>query len=373
MNVQTVRGRQVTVNGRDYRFPGTPTVAVCIDGSEPGYIEAAIAAGLAPNLDRLMRDRRQPARAIGDPQLHQSQQHLHHHRPPAFGARYQRQLLLRPRRRPGSHDERCALPARAHHHGGVPRCRRAASPWSPPRTSCAPCSATGSTCARGRAIAFSSEKADRATLAENGITDVLDFVGMTAARCLFRRPVGVRLRRWRKAAAQLQAGPDVSLHHRLRAAQGRPGLAHGQRLLRHDRPLRRRARQSRRGAGAHRRPRHERQAPRRWLAGRDLPAGLVRPAPRHRRRARHPADHRSLRAASWRARLVRHRLPAGSRRPRRAAGRPASAAGNRSWRSIANPPAASSSCRRTVPATSSSSPTATRCSAPALRGTTSPA
>src|SRR5882762_5689413 len=45
----------VTVNGRDYRFPQTPTVAVCIDGSEPGYIEAAIAAGLAPNLDRLMR------------------------------------------------------------------------------------------------------------------------------------------------------------------------------------------------------------------------------------------------------------------------------------------------------------------------------
>src|SRR6478609_7838423 len=47
--------QSVSVNGRDYRFPATPTVAVCIDGSEPGYIEAAIAAGLAPNLDRLMR------------------------------------------------------------------------------------------------------------------------------------------------------------------------------------------------------------------------------------------------------------------------------------------------------------------------------
>ena len=29
----------VTVNGRDYRFPPLPTVVVCIDGSEPGYIE----------------------------------------------------------------------------------------------------------------------------------------------------------------------------------------------------------------------------------------------------------------------------------------------------------------------------------------------
>ena len=45
----------VSVNGRSYRRPQTPTVVVCIDGSEPGYIEAAIAAGLAPNLERLLR------------------------------------------------------------------------------------------------------------------------------------------------------------------------------------------------------------------------------------------------------------------------------------------------------------------------------
>ncbi len=45
----------MTANGRSYRFPATPTIAVCIDGSEPGYIEAAIGRGLAPNLDRLMR------------------------------------------------------------------------------------------------------------------------------------------------------------------------------------------------------------------------------------------------------------------------------------------------------------------------------
>ena len=29
---------------------------VCIDGSEPGYIERAIEAGVAPNFARLMRD-----------------------------------------------------------------------------------------------------------------------------------------------------------------------------------------------------------------------------------------------------------------------------------------------------------------------------
>src|SRR6478752_3038678 len=53
MNIQ--RTPTVSVNGRDYKFPKTPTVCVCIDGSEPGYIERAIDAGLAPNFSRLMQ------------------------------------------------------------------------------------------------------------------------------------------------------------------------------------------------------------------------------------------------------------------------------------------------------------------------------
>ena len=53
MNIQ--RTPTVSVNGRDYRFPKTPTVVVCIDGSEPGYIERAIEQGLAPNFERLMQ------------------------------------------------------------------------------------------------------------------------------------------------------------------------------------------------------------------------------------------------------------------------------------------------------------------------------
>ena len=48
--------RNVTINGRSYRFPQTPTVVVCIDGSEPGYIERAIDVGLAPNFARLMTE-----------------------------------------------------------------------------------------------------------------------------------------------------------------------------------------------------------------------------------------------------------------------------------------------------------------------------
>ena len=46
MNVQ--RTPTVSVNDREYKFPKAPTVVVCIDGSEPGYIERAVEAGRAP-------------------------------------------------------------------------------------------------------------------------------------------------------------------------------------------------------------------------------------------------------------------------------------------------------------------------------------
>jgi phosphonoacetate hydrolase len=46
----------VTVNGRTYRSPKGPVVVVCVDGSEPGYIERAAEAGLAPFLGRLLKE-----------------------------------------------------------------------------------------------------------------------------------------------------------------------------------------------------------------------------------------------------------------------------------------------------------------------------
>ena len=41
-------GRTLNVNGRDYQWPARPLVVVCIDGSEPDYIEQAIASGHMP-------------------------------------------------------------------------------------------------------------------------------------------------------------------------------------------------------------------------------------------------------------------------------------------------------------------------------------
>ena len=42
--------KTVSVNGRDYRWPNSPLVVICCDGSEPDYMEIAMGKGLMPNL-----------------------------------------------------------------------------------------------------------------------------------------------------------------------------------------------------------------------------------------------------------------------------------------------------------------------------------
>src|SRR5471032_148177 len=46
---------EIAVNGRSYRLPRRPTVVVCIDGSEPGYIERAVEAGRAPWFAKVLK------------------------------------------------------------------------------------------------------------------------------------------------------------------------------------------------------------------------------------------------------------------------------------------------------------------------------
>ncbi|MGF6775491.1 phosphonoacetate hydrolase [Paraburkholderia sp. GAS334] len=47
--------RNFEANGRQYAFPSTPTVVVCVDGCEYDYLEAAVAAGVAPFLGKMLR------------------------------------------------------------------------------------------------------------------------------------------------------------------------------------------------------------------------------------------------------------------------------------------------------------------------------
>jgi phosphonoacetate hydrolase len=46
--------RSITVNGRDYRWPVAPLVVICCDGSEPAYMEIAMERGLMPNLKAMI-------------------------------------------------------------------------------------------------------------------------------------------------------------------------------------------------------------------------------------------------------------------------------------------------------------------------------
>ena len=48
-------GGEIAVNGRRYRLPKQPVVVVCVDGSEPGYIERAVEAGRAPWFAKVLK------------------------------------------------------------------------------------------------------------------------------------------------------------------------------------------------------------------------------------------------------------------------------------------------------------------------------
>jgi phosphonoacetate hydrolase len=59
-SINTPKGQggvgEITVNDRRYKLPRQPTVVVCIDGSEPGYIEEAVKAGRAPWFAKVLKD-----------------------------------------------------------------------------------------------------------------------------------------------------------------------------------------------------------------------------------------------------------------------------------------------------------------------------
>ena len=50
-------GKSISVNQRTYRWPQRPVVVVCIDGSEPDYIEQAVKAGVMPWMQQLLESR----------------------------------------------------------------------------------------------------------------------------------------------------------------------------------------------------------------------------------------------------------------------------------------------------------------------------
>jgi len=167
--------KTVSVNGRDYAWPKRPLVVICCDGSEPEYVERAMREGLMPNLKRAIA-KGENLRALSAM--------------PSFTNPNNMSIATG------------ALP-RVHGIGGNylidpatgletmmndPKWLTAGTIFAAFHNAGAKvCVVTAKDKLRlllghglkfdGKAICFSSEKADKATLQDNGIADVLSFVG----------------------------------------------------------------------------------------------------------------------------------------------------------------------------------------------------
>ena len=167
----------VTANGRTYRLPNAPTVVICIDGSEPGYIEAAIEKGLCPNLDRIMKTGSNTTALSVIPSFtNPNNLSIITGRPPAvhgiagnfFYDREAKQEVM-------MNDARFLRAPTI-----LAEFQKAGSKVAmvTAKDKLRTLLGKGLDFTTGTAIAFSSEKADKATMAENGVENVLGFVGM---------------------------------------------------------------------------------------------------------------------------------------------------------------------------------------------------
>lgn len=170
-------GGEIAVNGRRYRLPVRPTVVVCIDGSEPGYIEAAVAAGRAPWFARVLRDGTNLLADCVVPSFtNPNNLSIVTGRPPAVHG-ISGNYFLDPEtgREVMMNDPRflrveTLFPALQRAGCGIAVITA--------KDKLRGLLGKGLALAPGKAASFSSEKADRATIAENGIDRVLELVGL---------------------------------------------------------------------------------------------------------------------------------------------------------------------------------------------------
>lgn len=167
---------EVTCNGRSYQFPKRPTVVICLDGSEPGYIEAAIEAGLAPTFARFMHDGLHThAESVIPSFTNPNNLSIITGRPPAvhgiagnffYDAASGTEVMMNDPK-----FMRAPTILAAFHDAGAKVAMVTAKDKLRLLLS------NGLDYASGRAIAFSAERADQATRAANGIDGVLEMVG----------------------------------------------------------------------------------------------------------------------------------------------------------------------------------------------------
>jgi phosphonoacetate hydrolase len=168
----------VSINGRDYRWPERPVVVVCIDGSEPDYIEQAVAAGVMPWMKKVIEQQGSDLRAhcVVPSFTNPNNISIVTGVPPVvhgicgnfyYDRDNDREVMM-------NEPELLRTPTifKAFQDAGAKiaivtakdKLRRLLG--------------NELTLGEGGAICFSSEKSDQVTLADNGIDNVLDMVGM---------------------------------------------------------------------------------------------------------------------------------------------------------------------------------------------------
>jgi phosphonoacetate hydrolase len=167
--------KNVSVNGRDYAWPKRPLVVICCDGSEPAYMEEALAKGLMPYLAKIIEkgeDRR--GLSVIPSFTNPNNLSIVTGRPPEVHGISGNYLID-----PDTGEEVMM---------NDPKWLRAPTIFAAFQKAGAKiCVVTAKDKLRlllskglaydGTAIAFSSEKADKATMADNGIEHVLEFTG----------------------------------------------------------------------------------------------------------------------------------------------------------------------------------------------------
>ena len=170
--------QSVTVNGRSYRWPAAPVVAVCVDGSQPEYIEEAIRVGVMPWAERVVGGQGSDLRVdcVIPSFTNPNNLSIVTGRPPSvhgicgnfyYDRESDREVMM-------NEPELLRSPTlfKAFQDGGAriaivtakDKLRRLLG--------------KDLRYGEGGAICFSSEKADQATVVENGIKGVVDMVGM---------------------------------------------------------------------------------------------------------------------------------------------------------------------------------------------------
>ena len=208
--------RNVEVNGRSYRLPVKPTVVVCVDGCEYDYLEAAVNAGVAPFIGKMLRD----------------------------GAAFKADCVIPSFTNPNNLSIVCGVPPSVHgicgnyfwdpqaNEGKGAEVMMNDPAYLRAPTLLAAAADAGAAVAvvtakdklrrllgnKMKGICFSAEKADKVTLDENGIDDVLGLVGLpvpdvySADLSEFVFAAGVRLAQTRKLDLMYLSTTDYIQH-----------------------------------------------------------------------------------------------------------------------------------------------------------------